>query len=184
MQIKLQLQQEADLLLHPRGPPLVRPLPHVEALSLFRAEENNEELAARKSLALATTYDANIMDVVADPNAVTPIPEPTPQPVPTHLPIPTQKITAPEPISISSPVPTSQKMTSSITTASTKDCADIPSAISGQQPTKSLLPPSSTQMELTPPTVEPRIIPVMVNDDDEEEEEGMPIIDMESDSDG
>ncbi|KAG1833458.1 rRNA processing/ribosome biogenesis-domain-containing protein, partial [Suillus variegatus] len=50
--IKLQLQQEADLLLHPRGPPLVRPLPHVEALSLFRAEENNEELAARKSLAL------------------------------------------------------------------------------------------------------------------------------------
>lgn len=184
MQIKLQLQQEADLLLHPRGPPLVRPLPHVEALSLFRAEENNEELAARRSLVLATTYDANVMDVVADPNAVTPTPEPTPQPVPAHLPIPTPKITAPEPISISSPVPTSQKMTSSITTASTKDSADIPSAISGQQPTKSLLPPSSTQMELTPPTVEPRIIPAMVNDDDEEEEEGMPIIDMESDSDG
>ncbi|KAG1906992.1 rRNA processing/ribosome biogenesis-domain-containing protein [Suillus fuscotomentosus] len=165
-------------------PPLVRPLPHVEALSLFRAEENNEELVARKSLALATTYDANIMDVVADPNAVTPTPEPTPQPVPTHLPIPTPKITAPEPISISSLAPTSQKMTFSITTASTKDSADIPSAISGQQPTKSLLPSSYTQMELTPPTVEPRIIPVMVNDDDEEEEEGMPIIDMESDSDG
>lgn len=181
MHTKLQLQQEVDLLLHPRGPPLVRSLPHVEALSLFRAEESNEELAARTSLALATTYDANVMDDMIDPTIVTPIPKPAPQPVPTHLSMPTPKITAPGPISTPSPVLANQKMTSSITTAPTKDSADISSAISSRQPTKSLMS-SSIQMELAPPTVEPRIIPMVVDDD--EEEEGMPTIDMESDSDG
>lgn len=177
-QTKLQLQQEVDLLLHPRSPPLVRPLPHVEALSLFRAEESNEELAVRTSLALATAYDANIMDVVEDPIMVTPATEPTPHAVPTHLPMPTPEITAPGPILISPPVPASQKMTSSITTAPTKNSADILPAISSRQPAKSQLPPSSSQMELM---VEPRFIPVVVDD---EEEEGMPAIDMESDSDG
>ncbi|KAH9899725.1 rRNA processing/ribosome biogenesis-domain-containing protein, partial [Cubamyces lactineus] len=38
---------EIDLLLHPRVPPLVRSLPHVEMLSLFRAEESQEEADAR-----------------------------------------------------------------------------------------------------------------------------------------
>lgn len=184
MQTKLQLQQEVDLLLHPRGPPLVRPLPHVEALSLFRAEESNEELAARTSLALATTYDANSMDVVADPIMVISTPEPTPQPVPMHSIMPTPKIGAPEPISISSPVPTSQKTTSSITTAPTKISAEISSATSSRQLTKSLLTPSSSQMELAPLMAEPRFIPVVVDDDEEEEKEGIPTIDMESDSDG
>jgi hypothetical protein len=181
MQTKLQLQQEVDLLLHPRGPPLVRPLPHVEALSLFHAEESNEELAARTSLALATTYDANIMDAVADPIMVTSTSESAPQLVPTHLPMPTPKTTAPGPISISLPVPANYKMTSSIATAPMKDSAEIPSVISSQQPTKSLLP-SSSQMEHAPLTVEPRFIPVVIDDD--EEEGGMPTIDMESDSDG
>jgi len=72
MKTKLEVQQQVDLLLHPRGPPLVRPLPHVEALSLFRAEGSNEERAARTSLDLATTYDANVMDVAVEPIAVAP----------------------------------------------------------------------------------------------------------------
>jgi hypothetical protein len=72
-------------------------------------------------------------------------------------------------------------MTSSIATAPMKDSAEIPSVISSQQPTKSLLP-SSSQMEHAPLTVEPRFIPVVIDDD--EEEGGMPTIDMESDSDG
>ncbi|KAH9939977.1 rRNA processing/ribosome biogenesis-domain-containing protein [Amylocystis lapponica] len=49
--------QELDLLLHPRMPPLVRSLPHVEALSLFRAEEGEEERDARTTLALRTPDD-------------------------------------------------------------------------------------------------------------------------------
>lgn len=36
-------------MLHPRVPPLVRSLPHVESLSLFRAEESHEETEARET---------------------------------------------------------------------------------------------------------------------------------------
>ncbi|KAI0832574.1 rRNA processing/ribosome biogenesis-domain-containing protein [Trametes gibbosa] len=43
---------EIDLLLHPRVPPLVRSLPHVEMLSLFRAEESQEEADARVNIGL------------------------------------------------------------------------------------------------------------------------------------
>ncbi|KAG0709826.1 rRNA processing/ribosome biogenesis-domain-containing protein [Suillus ampliporus] len=182
MQTKLQVQQEVDLLLHSRGPPLVRPLPHVEALSLFRAEESNEELAARASLALATIYDASAMDVAGDPVVMTPLPEPTLQPVPTHLPMPTPKTTAPTQAPISPAVPASQNVTSANTVAPTKYSTNVPSAIPSQQQAKSLLPSTSSQMELAPPAVEPHFIPVVVDDD--EEEEAMPIIDMESDSDG
>ncbi|KAI0775967.1 rRNA processing/ribosome biogenesis-domain-containing protein [Trametes elegans] len=42
-----------DLLLHPRVPPLVRSLPHIEMLSLFRAEESQEEADARTSIGIA-----------------------------------------------------------------------------------------------------------------------------------
>lgn len=48
---------ELELLLHPRVPPLVRSLPHVETLSLFRAEESQEEVEARQALELATQHD-------------------------------------------------------------------------------------------------------------------------------
>lgn len=45
--------RDIDLLLHPRVPPLVRSLPHVEMLSLFREEEGDEELNMRRALGLA-----------------------------------------------------------------------------------------------------------------------------------
>lgn len=47
------MQHEVDLLLHPRVPPLVRSLPHVETLSLFPAEEGQEERDARQLLGLS-----------------------------------------------------------------------------------------------------------------------------------
>lgn len=180
MKTKLKVQQEVDLLLHPRGPPLVRPLPHIEALSLFRAEESNEELAARTSIALVTIYDANVMDVAADPIAVTSsLSKTTPQPVSA---MPTPRTTTPVP-----PTPptvlttvTSQQKTSPITVAPTKDSTNIRSAISSQQPVKSL-PSTSSQTERAPAMVKPPLIPVATDD---EEDESMPTIDMESDSDG
>jgi len=176
MKTKHKVQQEVDLLLHPRGPPLVRPLPHVEALSLFRAEESNEELTARTSLSLTTAYDGNVMDVAADPITVTPsLPEPTPQPVPTHLIIPTPRTTAPAPPTVLG----SQQQMSSITAVPTKDSADTRSAISIRQPVNS--PPSTSSQTSASATVKPMLIPVAV---DEEEEEPMPTIDTESDSDG
>ncbi|KAF9464353.1 rRNA processing/ribosome biogenesis-domain-containing protein [Collybia nuda] len=43
-----------DILLHPRVPPLVRALPHVESLSLFRVEASQEETEALRTLGLQT----------------------------------------------------------------------------------------------------------------------------------
>ncbi|KAL0573964.1 hypothetical protein V5O48_007979 [Marasmius crinis-equi] len=43
-----------DVLLHPRLPPLLRSLPQLEALSLFRTEESEEEAAERQRLGLET----------------------------------------------------------------------------------------------------------------------------------
>lgn len=42
--------------MHPRVPPLVRSLPHVESLSLFRAEEPQEEIEAREELGLQGAF--------------------------------------------------------------------------------------------------------------------------------
>ncbi|KAG6821542.1 hypothetical protein H0H93_000051 [Arthromyces matolae] len=44
--------RDMDILVHPRAPPLVRSLPHVESLSLFRAEESQEEAQTREELGL------------------------------------------------------------------------------------------------------------------------------------
>src|SRR6202034_3878986 len=44
-----------DILLHPRVPPVLRSLPNVEYLSLFRKEESQEEIDARKALYLEAT---------------------------------------------------------------------------------------------------------------------------------
>lgn len=49
--------RDIDILLHPRVPPLVRSLPHVELLSLFREEEGDEERGMRKTLRLANAEE-------------------------------------------------------------------------------------------------------------------------------
>jgi len=46
------VHQRLNLMLHPRVPPLVRSLPHVESLSLFRAEESLDEIDTRGALGL------------------------------------------------------------------------------------------------------------------------------------
>ncbi|KAF7798339.1 hypothetical protein EIP86_009560 [Pleurotus ostreatoroseus] len=48
------VMKEFDLQLHPRVPPLIRALPHVEALALFRAEEGQEENNIRHGLRIGT----------------------------------------------------------------------------------------------------------------------------------
>ncbi|OCH92155.1 hypothetical protein OBBRIDRAFT_886436 [Obba rivulosa] len=56
------VQHGIDLLLHPRMPPLVRSLPHVETISLFRAEESQEEADVRHALGLRTEEDSSRLD--------------------------------------------------------------------------------------------------------------------------
>ena len=53
-------------MLHPRVPPQVRALPHVDLLSLFRAEESNEERAARHEVGLVTIDEIRSTRVVRD----------------------------------------------------------------------------------------------------------------------
>lgn len=45
-------QKRLDLLLHPRLPPLVRPMPPLETFSLFRSQESREEADLRKEFGI------------------------------------------------------------------------------------------------------------------------------------
>ncbi|KAJ7781030.1 rRNA processing/ribosome biogenesis-domain-containing protein [Mycena metata] len=88
------VHRDLEMLLHPRLPPLVRSMPHIESLSLFRAEESQEEIDARESLGLVPSeiepepdVEPAILDVImADPPTL-----PTPpttnkiQPVPASV---------------------------------------------------------------------------------------------------
>ncbi|KDR83920.1 hypothetical protein GALMADRAFT_54559 [Galerina marginata CBS 339.88] len=49
------MQRDIGMLLHPRVPPLVRSMPHVESLSLFKAEESQEEAEAVSNLEMASS---------------------------------------------------------------------------------------------------------------------------------
>ncbi|KDQ64330.1 hypothetical protein JAAARDRAFT_27954, partial [Jaapia argillacea MUCL 33604] len=86
----VQAHQQLDVLLHPRLPPLVRIMPQVDALSLFVAEEGEEEADIRVSLGLkgvnhepALGADLTTpMDFSPDgPSVVPPLP-----PIPQHGP--------------------------------------------------------------------------------------------------
>ncbi|KAJ3935036.1 MAG: rRNA processing/ribosome biogenesis-domain-containing protein [Lentinula lateritia] len=44
--------REVDMLIHPRFPPLLRPLPKIDSLALFRSEESAEEAEERQHLGL------------------------------------------------------------------------------------------------------------------------------------
>ncbi|RPD67014.1 hypothetical protein L226DRAFT_477086 [Lentinus tigrinus ALCF2SS1-7] len=56
----------AEVLLHPRIPPLVRSLPHVEMLSLFRAEEGEEEIDVRNRVGLRVLSEPAMEPDVAE----------------------------------------------------------------------------------------------------------------------
>ncbi|KAK0490784.1 hypothetical protein IW261DRAFT_1618758 [Armillaria novae-zelandiae] len=63
-------QQTLDLLLHPRVPPLVRSLPHVETLSLFHSEEGTEEARDRELLGLTVLQQTSdpVQTIVTAPS--------------------------------------------------------------------------------------------------------------------
>ncbi|KAI0251352.1 rRNA processing/ribosome biogenesis-domain-containing protein [Lactifluus subvellereus] len=55
--------RELDRLLHPRAPPLVRSLPHVGSLSLFRAEESVEEQGIRESFGIGVIHPSDDIEI-------------------------------------------------------------------------------------------------------------------------
>lgn len=161
-------------MLHPRVPPLVRSLPHVESLSLFRVEESLDETNAREALGLGVANQQpkvlNSMDGVA----ITPvISEAIPLQLSPTAPVSSKQVN----ISISSP---------SAPSATPPKVAQ-PTPISRFQPPPGRLPSPSVEQTSLPSnsTVPVNVQPAsaMASMDEDEEDEEMPGINMDSDSD-
>ncbi|KAA1466753.1 hypothetical protein DENSPDRAFT_812014 [Dentipellis sp. KUC8613] len=163
-----------DLLLHPRVPPLVRSLPHVDALSLFRAEEGDEEQDVRAGLGIGV---AGFLGAAGDEDEV-----PAPAVVPSivgRAAEPAAALAAPftlfaKPAVASTAAPAFTAPTASTAPVPTPAPAPIlaPSTSSAKVPP----PPSVPLPSSSKPT--PSTAPQAHDDDDEE----MPSIDMGSDS--
>lgn len=102
--------RELELLIHPRAPPLVRSLPHVETLSLYRAEESQEEQETRQALhigipgELATAASDDVtMQSISSFHARTHNGLSTHMPLPSVNSVPTAPIQNPAPPAISLP---------------------------------------------------------------------------------
>ncbi|KAK7061882.1 Pre-rRNA-processing protein rix1 [Favolaschia claudopus] len=157
------MHRDLEVLLHPRLPPLLRSMPAVEALSLFRSEESQEEVELRKTLGLGSAADG---DVVMDE-----LPPPPPAAAAETSKLPSQVL--------------QEKPT--IVTPSVTPAIAPPS-----QPLRPLIPemvtvPDQPRIEAVAPTkpvAQPPVaveMPVFV--EEEEVNEEMPGIDLDSDSD-
>jgi len=161
-------------LLHPRVPPLVRSLPPVELLSLFRAEESLDEVDAREALGLGIVEQQKVPNSVDDvatppavPKAMTMQPPPTPAAAAKQIDEynqtqsfgqPATQLQVTQPMSATPlPLPASPLPSLSVTQISTSSSIKVPAPV---QPTATIAP---------------------MDEDDEDEE--MPTIDMSSDSD-
>ncbi|KAG5648888.1 hypothetical protein DXG03_000237 [Asterophora parasitica] len=155
--------RDLEILLHPRVPPLVRSLPHVESLSLFRAEEPQDEADAREEVGLqcafpdrpTSTYETkdvlmhNDSGSAPKSNGSNPVTVNAPPPAPTHIPtVPLQQASVP---------------------AVARVHVELP------RPNPPLLASAPVQTVIPP---QPAGVPVPEEDDEE-----MPTIDMDSDSD-
>ncbi|PBL02302.1 hypothetical protein ARMGADRAFT_1042114 [Armillaria gallica] len=156
-------QRTLDLLLHPRVPPLVRSLPHVESLSLFLFEEGTEEARDREILGLSVLQPQTTDPVQT--TVATPSPQVDLDQEDRHIrPIPPTK--APSPIPIDTPAPANPGNS-------------LPRVEPVYVPSKPSYPPAATPT-LEPPTA---FKPTIMIADAVEEDQEMPAIDLDSDSD-
>jgi hypothetical protein len=163
-----------DLLVHPRVPPLVRTLPHVESLSLFRLEESQEEAQIRLSLGLGVNNQhaqpsEPIVNVASDDSMDAET---------TTIPPASSVFTG---ISHPSPADPPQDQDRSVPLA-VPPCTPV---IPVPDPTLNLIPPlkpetaAKTSILVTSDLPPVPLIPIESDEDDEE----MPAIDLNSDSD-
>ncbi|KAL1739283.1 hypothetical protein HDZ31DRAFT_49632, partial [Schizophyllum fasciatum] len=167
-----------DLLLHPRLPPLVRPLPHVDALALFAGEESMEEKQTRLDMGFARVGDgfSKPVDDIMEDLPVQPVPPTTLQAsttvgFSTTYPVQSQPVRPQAPPSAppiaTMPPPTEPSAAPSLSTG-------VPMAPTA--PASGIPGPSASRL-----ATQPEAINMMVDEDDDEE---MPAIDMSSDSEG
>ncbi|KAF7332113.1 RIX1 domain-containing protein [Mycena kentingensis (nom. inval.)] len=147
------LQHEIEYLLHPRLPPLLRTMPGIEALSLFRTEESEEESHLIKSFGLASVAPSAPPVVRAGSEPVTLLPKrqptaPAAQPLAPAVEPPAALIFRPTP-----PAP------------------------------KPPLKAPSPALKVGPAPAEAPTLPVPMDVEGDETNEDMPSIDLDSDSD-
>ncbi|KAH7930701.1 hypothetical protein BV22DRAFT_1000146 [Leucogyrophana mollusca] len=190
----MHLQRDTDLLLHPRGPPLVRSLPHIESLSLFRAEESNEELAARTSLGLGAIDELVEEHTAPGAGETNPQPQSPPQSAAAPAAPPAATATVPPPIHFSFsrdeagaphdsiPKPVSPHVSPPVVSTSPEPLPSISSTVTHViNSAERSVSTNNAGPSSAAPAVQPQLAPMAVDDDEEEEE--MPTIDMDSDSD-
>jgi hypothetical protein len=174
------------MLLHPRVPPLVRSLPHVESLSLFRTEESQEEAEAREALDL--TYGEASSHPERPPSI-----QDVQMKDETRLSLSENESTESPPLQAqisTAPMPLPGRLSSlaieqPVLRNSPPQPPTLPSA-----PSSRLLPPSVSAPEknvapinMVPQSSAPQLHPIIASTSEEEDEE-MPAINLDSDSDG
>ncbi|KAI0050180.1 hypothetical protein FA95DRAFT_1555880 [Auriscalpium vulgare] len=168
-------QRALDLLIHPRLPPLVRSLPHVETLSLFRAEESTEEKEVREGLDIGAfgTHAAEAVDATA-PVSATPAWSATSFTAP-HM-FPPQQLRLQPPTA-----PPSNPSVTSTSAPIQATAVTVPSAPAVTAlPSITPVPASSSKVDA--PLRVPASQPVAVPMDEDVDDEEIPSIDMGSDS--
>ncbi|KAG6812998.1 hypothetical protein H0H92_014929 [Tricholoma furcatifolium] len=160
--------RDLEILLHPRVPPLVRSLPHVESLSLFSAEEPQEEADVRRDLGLHVVAPSQPPAAHAEEDVV--MKDAITAPVVSVKPI--DSATSPLP----KPLPSATAAIQSLPAPQT-----LPSPVVIERP--HIQPPVAAQKNTPRPAVPQPVQPVTVPNPLDEEDEEMPEINMDSDSD-
>lgn len=165
-----QAQKEIGILLHPRVPPLVRSMPHVESLSLFKVEEPQDEGEVLSTLGLTSihTFQSQIVqqDVSMTDNLTT---------IPTqHL----RDITLPsrEPKEQISVIPINPLPPPSVSSNMPEGARNT----IGLRSTVKLSSKMASDNTGGPSTIVPN--PVLFSKDEQDGDEEMPLIDIDSDS--
>ncbi|KAL1760148.1 rRNA processing/ribosome biogenesis-domain-containing protein [Schizophyllum commune] len=178
-----------DLLLHPRLPPLVRPLPHVDALTLFAGEESAEEKRTRIDMGFSMSADAptavsneaNEASAMEQDQPVDTAPAAAPHASATFMQPPALKTYPSAPPIATMPPPTSAQAEPAYVPASSTAAALAPAALP-----LAPAPPKAPMGVITGTSTsraeaQTEVVSMAVDEDDDEE---MPEIDMSSDSEG
>ena len=160
------LQQQIDILLHPRVPPLLRSLPHVESLSLFRTEESFDEVEVREALGLEYTNQHTPGSTTVGVDATM---QRSQKQTPPRVPTPTVS----EPQNSNLSVPERSKETQTLGLPPDP----LPSSFA------EVAHITTTPISTAPVLIQPPVKVPVVSVADKEEDEEMPSIDMNSDSD-
>ena len=180
--IYIQVQTGIELLVHPRVPPLVRSMPHLEALSLFKAEQSHEEAEILSSLAMEdinsrepnnVEQDVAMKDLAGD---VSGDQQPT-STTPKTVVVPEPKVDIQPPKLLSESV--HEAPLASPPSPAAESSRPTTNPVPREDQSSTIIVGNTSKSNLTP--ANPPSVVYMVPEADDEDQE-MPLIDMNSDS--